>query len=127
MNDASQENEIIRRWRAGQAQRSIARELGINRKRVVRVVREHRQARDTGGVHPDLPAPRKSRRGRRLAAFEPALRDLLGRYPDITVVRLENDVCLRLGKTGKLAVFADCQNGGRCQMSQRFIASLASK
>ena len=88
MNDASQENEIIRRWRAGQAQRSIARELGINRKRVARVVREHRQARDSGGVHPDLPGPRKSRRGRRLAAFEPALRDLLERYPEITVVRL---------------------------------------
>ena len=33
MNDASQENEIISRWRAGQAQRRIARELGINRKR----------------------------------------------------------------------------------------------
>jgi transposase len=88
MNDASQENEIIRRWQAGQAQRSISRELGINRKRVARVIRDHRQARDAGGAHPDLPAPRKSRRERRLAAFEPALRDLLERYPDITVVRL---------------------------------------
>jgi len=88
MNDGSQENEIIRRWRAGQGQRGIARELGINRKRVAGVVRKHRQARDSGGVHPDLPAPRKSRRGRKLTAFEPALRDLLGRYPDITVVRL---------------------------------------
>jgi transposase len=88
MNDAFQENEIIRRWRAGQAQRSIARELGINRKRVARVIREHRQARESGGVHPDLPAPRKSRRVRKLTAFEPLVRDLLGRYPDITVVRL---------------------------------------
>lgn len=88
MNDASLENEIIGRWRAGQAQRRIARELGINRKRVARVVREHRQARDAGGVHPDLPAPRKSRRGRKLTTFEPVLRDLLARYPDITVVRL---------------------------------------
>jgi len=76
MNDASEENEIIRRWRAGQAQRSIARELGINRKRVARVVRQHLEARDSGGVHPDLPAPRESQRGRRLAGFEPVLRDL---------------------------------------------------
>jgi transposase len=106
MNDASQENEIIRRWRAGQAQRSIARELGINRKRVVRVVREHRQARDTGGVHPDLPAPRKSRRGRRLAAFEPALRDLLGRYPDITVVRLLEELREK-GYTGSYTVLRE--------------------
>jgi transposase len=88
MNDPSQENEIIRRWQAGQPQRRIARELGINRKRVARVVRQHRQARDHGGVHPELPTPRKSRRGRLLAAFEPALRDLLERYPEITVVRL---------------------------------------
>ena len=54
MKDASQENEIVSRWRAGQAQRRIARELGINRKRVARVVRKHLQARDQGEVHPDL-------------------------------------------------------------------------
>jgi transposase len=106
MNDASQENEIIRRWQAGQAQRSIARELGINRKRVARVVREHRQARDTGGVHPELPAPRKSRRGRRLAAFEPALCDLLERYPDITVVRLLEELRGQ-GYTGSYTVLRE--------------------
>ncbi len=88
MKDASQENEIVSRWRAGQAQRRIARELGINRKRVARVVRKHLQARDQGEVHPDLPGPRKSRRGRRLEGFEPLLRELLERYPQITVVRL---------------------------------------
>ena len=88
MNDASQENEIIRRWQAGQAQRSIARELGINRKRVARVVRDHCQARDAGSVHPDLPTPQPARRGRLLAAFESTLRDLLERYPEITVVSL---------------------------------------
>lgn len=88
MNDASQENDIIRRWRAGQSQRSIARELGINRKRVTRVVREHQKARDQGSVHPDLPAPRASGRKRKLTDFEPRLRELLARYPGITVVRL---------------------------------------
>jgi hypothetical protein len=86
MKDASQENEIISRWRAGQAQRRIARELGINRKRVARVVRAHQQGRESGGVHPDLPRSRKSRRGRRLEGFEPLLRELLERYPQIVRV-----------------------------------------
>ena len=57
-------------------------------------------------MHPELPAPRKSRRGRRLAAFEPALCDLLERYPDITVVRLLEELRGK-GYTGSYTVLRE--------------------
>jgi transposase len=88
MNPNEEKNEIIRRRQGGQSLRGIARDLGIDRKRVTRVVREQQQARESGVVHPDLPPPKESRRGRALEPYESTLRELLVRYPDITAVRL---------------------------------------
>jgi transposase len=105
MNPNEQDNEIIRRRQAGQSLRGIARDVGIDRKRVTRVVREHQQARETGVVHPDLPR-RKSRRGRALEPYESTLHELLERYPDITVVRLLEELRTQ-GYTGSYTVLRE--------------------
>lgn len=88
MNDIHQENEIIRRWQGGQSQRGIARDLGISRKRVARVLRAHRQGRESGGTRAGELSAAKPRGSRVLAKFETAIGELLERYPEITVVRL---------------------------------------
>jgi transposase len=86
----SRDNEIIRRWRSGQSMRSIAADLAVNRKQVQRAIREHQAARQSGAAHPDL-AKKKSRKSK-LDAFEDAMRQLFDRYPNITVVRMLDEL-----------------------------------
>jgi transposase len=76
-------NEIISRWRAGSSIRRIARELGLSRNTVSRVLEEI-EARRTGG--PGSSPTR--RRPSRLDPYLPIIKELLGRYPDLTAVRL---------------------------------------
>jgi transposase len=78
-------SEVLRRWYGGQRMRSIARDLGISRRTVGRVIARHQQQRATGVT--GLPAPHKAR-GSMVDAYEGMLRDYLTRYPDISVVRL---------------------------------------
>jgi hypothetical protein len=40
------DNQIIHRWTSGQSMRGIARDLGVNRKRVARVIGLHQQSRE---------------------------------------------------------------------------------
>ena len=106
MSPSEQDHEIIRRHQAGQSLRGIARDLGINRKRVMRVIREHQQARQCGVVHPDLPRKKRAGRSRVLEPYESKLEELLKRYPDITVVRLLEE--LRAGGyTGSYTVLRE--------------------
>jgi hypothetical protein len=79
--------KLIGRWQSGQPLRGIARDLGVNRKRVQRVVREHQQSRDQGPSHVDLPTP-STPRGSILDAYDEVIQQRLERYPNITVVRL---------------------------------------
>jgi transposase len=81
MNDASRA-EIVARFRGGASLRRIARELRISYHSVRRTLREIEQAR-SGCLMPQ-PAPRVSQ----LDTYEPAIRDLLARYPDITAQRV---------------------------------------
>jgi transposase len=74
-------NEIVSRWRAGESMRRIARELGVTRNTVSRVLAEVEARRTGGGSH-------CRRRPSRLDAYEPVIEELLGRYPDLTAVRL---------------------------------------
>jgi transposase len=74
-------NEIVSRWRAGASIRRIARELELARNTVSRVL-VGIGAQRSGTATPSL------RRPRRLDAYEPAILELLGRYPDLTGVRL---------------------------------------
>jgi transposase len=85
------QNEIIHRWENGQSIRSIADSLGINRKRVTRIVHEHKSARNSGTPHPNLPLPRQ-RRASKLDPFQEILQQLLERYPNITAVRMQEEL-----------------------------------
>ena len=76
-----QRNLISSRWRAGASQRHIARELGLARSTVRRVLRgvETQRAGDK---------PVSPRRPSCLDAYATRALELLGRYPELTAVRL---------------------------------------
>src|SRR3989442_10125933 len=83
-------NQIIRMWYGKASRRRIAKTLGVSRKGVNRVIREHEQAR-TG----TLPS-RKRQPKSVLDPFQDQIAALLARYPDITAVRLHQE----LGRRG---------------------------
>lgn len=80
-------HEIVHRHAGGQSVRNIARALCVSRRAVARALAEHAAGREQGPPHPELPRPRRPR-GSVVDAYEEALGALLKRYPDITVVRL---------------------------------------
>jgi transposase len=88
MNEATR-NEIIRRWRAGTSQRAIASVLGLARGTVRRALAQVQAARDGQTASP------VSRRGSLVDEYEAVLKDLLERYPDMTVVRLLEELRAR--------------------------------
>src|SRR5580692_11666995 len=74
-------NEIVSRWRAGASIRRIARELGLARNTVSRALAQigaQRAGTEVAG----------RTRPSRLDPYEPVILELLGRYPDLTGVRL---------------------------------------
>ena len=82
-------SEVLRRWYGKQSGRDIARDLGIARKTVAKVLAEHRQQRADGTMVQSKPP---KGRGSLVDAYEPVLREYLERYPDMTVVRLLEEV-----------------------------------
>ena len=86
-------NEIISRWRAGSSIRKIARDMGMARSTVSGVLKEI-EAQRAG--HEGSPT---RRRPSRLDPYEPFIQELLGRYPDLTAVRLLEELRER-GFTG---------------------------
>ena len=86
MNENDLALEVISRWREGQSQRSIAAELSICRKRVRRIIESHQVDRREGTPPPELRP--KQRRASQLDAFQEKIEMLLVRYPEITAVRL---------------------------------------
>jgi len=79
----SKRNEIIGRWQAGCSIRKIARELGLARNTVSLVLGQVQAQR--AGVSPGSTS---AKRPSRLDPYEPIIQDLLSRYPDLTAVRL---------------------------------------
>src|SRR4051794_12725095 len=75
-------NEIITRWRGGASIRRIASDLRLARNTVSGVLAEVQTQRAGGATPPSR------RRSRQLDRYEPALQELLGRYPDLTATRL---------------------------------------
>jgi len=102
MSDASESaselglrNEVLHRHHQGETQRHIARQLGISRWKVSAIIGGYalgRVARPPGDQPADQPpaslGPPAKKRGSKLDAFEPQLRDLLQRYPRISATRL---------------------------------------
>jgi transposase len=82
VNEATR-HEIVQRQQAGASIRAIARELGISRGAVGRVLAQVQAQRD--GPAAALPRPR--RRGSILDEYEPVLKELLAKYPNRTVER----------------------------------------
>ncbi len=91
-------NEIISRWRGRASIRQIARSLGMSRNTVSRVLAEI-QARRAG----DPDGSPSQRRPSRLDPYQPVILELLGRYPDLTAVRLLEELRQR-GFTGCYSV-----------------------
>ena len=79
-------NEVIRLSYGGASRRRIARQLGINRKTVARMLAEH-QNRRAG-----KPPAQSRRRPSQLDPFTETITQLLARYPDLTAVRLHEEL-----------------------------------
>jgi transposase len=98
MNEATC-HEIMQRHQAGMKVRAIARELGLSRGAVARVVARV-QAQRAGRAAPSAgPRPRASI----VDPFEPLLKELLAKYPHLTVERALEEVRAR-GYTGGYTV-----------------------
>jgi transposase len=80
--------EIIRRYHGGASFRAIARAMGIDRKTVAVVIRAYERERR----EPHSALPRVRSRRSKLDAYADRITALLGRYPDITAVRLDEEL-----------------------------------
>lgn len=116
MSDASESaselglrNEVLHRHHQGQTQRHIARQLGLSRWKVSAIIGGY--ARDRAAPAPaDHPpaglGPAAKKRGSKLDAFEPQLRDLLLRYPRLSATRLFEELT-KLGYQGRYSLVRD--------------------
>ncbi|MFL6114896.1 MAG: IS21 family transposase, partial [Catenulispora sp.] len=92
--------KIVALFHGGASMRRIARCLGVSPRSVSKALAEVEQARGTG------PPPRpKAARGSLLDAYEPAIVDLLARYPDITTQRVHEEL-RPLGYTGGYTILS---------------------
>src|SRR5437879_13061603 len=84
--DESTRNEIIRMFYSRASHRRIAKTLGVDRKTVANVIAGHEQVRT--GAPPKKRPPRKSL----LDPFQDNVIQLLERYPEITAVRMQEEM-----------------------------------
>jgi transposase len=105
MNDPAIEHEVIRRWQQRTPMRRIAEELRISRYRVRRIILDQQARRAQGITHPDLPVPAASR-GSILDGHIPFVQELLTRWPEITAMRVHEELRGR-GFTGGYTIVKD--------------------
>ncbi len=91
--DPLQKNDIISRWKNKQSIRAIARDLGLGRYAVARVVHQHLKQTESADNAADNAAPPASfgnvrlTRKTKLEPFFDQLQQLLERYPKLTALR----------------------------------------
>ena len=83
--DEALRHEIVQRHQAGASLRSIAKDLGISRGAVARALARVQAQRD--GQAAPLPGPQPRARQSIVDPFEPLLKELLAKYPNLTVER----------------------------------------
>lgn len=91
------DNEIVYRSQGGQSMRGIARDLGISRWRVERTLALNqtlRNAESLAPVNAQLPKAKQNRPSK-LDQYLPAIEQLLERYPNITAVRMFEELKTR--------------------------------
>ena len=91
--DEKLRNEIVQRWQARTPQRRIARELGVALTTVRRVIQRFERER----ARPALPCqpPKPSTRPSLLDEHDGLIRQLLERYPNMTAVRIHEELRAR--------------------------------
>jgi len=92
-------HEIVQRRQSGQSLRAIAEELGISRGAVARALARVQAQRDGRAA----PSPRSRPRKSIIDPFEPILKELLAKYPNLTTERALQELQAR-GFTGKYTV-----------------------
>jgi len=97
-------SRIVALFHGGASVNRIASSLGVSRRTVHRALGQVEQARG-GGSPASAPRP-QSTRGSTLDAYEPAIADLLARYPDISVRRIHEEL-RPLGYTGCYTVLSE--------------------
>lgn len=87
--DEALRHEIVQRHQAGVRQRRIAAELGISRGAVARALARWHAARadPSARASQSAPSPKARARGSILDPYEPILKELLAKYPNLTVER----------------------------------------
>jgi transposase len=80
------EHLVIMERAGGEGIRSLAKQLGVSRNMIRRILRKHGELRDHG--HDALPAKRKRPTSSKLDAFEPRMKELLAEFPDLTGERM---------------------------------------
>jgi transposase len=97
-------SKIVVLFHGGASVRRIALSLGISRRAVSKALGQVEQARGGRGPEttPRLPTPRPSK----LDAYEPAIIELLARYPDITAQRIHQEL-RRLGYAGSYTILSE--------------------
>jgi transposase len=86
-------NEIIQRWQAQTSQRQIARELGIARTTVQEVI--YRFVRQRAGQESASPLAKPAQRSSSLDEHDVFISKLLERYPNMTAVRVLEELRAR--------------------------------
>ncbi|MGE5759176.1 MAG: IS21 family transposase, partial [Gemmatimonadota bacterium] len=97
-------SKIVALFHGGASVRRIALSLGVSRRTVNKALGQVEQAR--GGGSPESAPRRATTRGSKLDAYEPAIADLLARYPDISVRRIHEEL-RQLGYTGCYTVLSE--------------------
>jgi transposase len=92
-------HEIVQRRQSGMSMRAIAEELGVSRGAVARALARVQAQRDGRAAPSPRPRPRKSI----IDSFEPILKELLAKYPNLTTERALQELQAR-GFTGKYTV-----------------------